>query len=177
MSKVSTLLTRSSFSMAEIANYYCQGSILSLKLDTGTVLATIMQPLTPFTSSQVLLVLLGGVRTIMKVYDPRFLCHRQRSKYRPARPWDCQIEAETIRQTTPDPDFDFISGMQRPRRMGDIVLSANGMQFSERGRIVQVSRSLAGVRNSLLLWVWPPRSCKSCLFPPRSSSPIYPRRS
>ena len=45
----------SSFSMVEITNYYRQGSILSLKLDTGTALAIVMQPLTPFTSSQVLL--------------------------------------------------------------------------------------------------------------------------
>jgi hypothetical protein len=47
------------------------------------------------------------VPTIIKVYDPRYFNHRQSSKYRPAHPWSYQIEAEVIRQTTPDPNFDF----------------------------------------------------------------------
>jgi len=121
--------------MVEIANYYRQGSILSLKLDTGTAPATVMQPLTPFTSSQVLLILLDGVPTIMKVYDPRFLCHRQPSKHRPARPWDCQIEAEAIRQTTPDPNFDFSAYPGRNDRVGWEILYYQQMECTFRSEV------------------------------------------
>jgi hypothetical protein len=40
-----------------------------------------------------------------------FFNRRQSSKYRPARPWSYQIEA--VRQTTPDPNFDFSSYPER----------------------------------------------------------------
>ena len=93
--------------MANIPSYYSSGSRLSLQFATGVASVTVVEPFTPFTMSQVLLVLMNNLPIVVKVYDPRFLDHRKASRRSLARPWNFDIEIETIRRTTPDPNFEF----------------------------------------------------------------------
>ena len=143
-----------------------------MKLDTGTALSTVIQPLTPFTFIQVLLVLQDDVPIIMKFYDPHFLCQRQPSKHWPCHFWD---RREAFSQTTPDPNFDFCASQlaQRSCRMGDDVLSADGIHFPERERIVHVSSSFAGAQNPSLLWAT--SFLKIVPSSPHASCPMHPR--
>ena len=93
--------------MDNLPNYYCAGSHLSLQLPNGVASVTVVRPFTPFTICQVLLVRMDNVPTVVKIYDPRFLNHRGRSKRRPARPWSFALEAEAVRRSTPDPLVEF----------------------------------------------------------------------
>ncbi|KAF7354871.1 hypothetical protein MSAN_01401600 [Mycena sanguinolenta] len=100
--------------MLYLHQYYQPGAQISLNLRScdgdktaRNVQATVVKAFTPFTMSQVLLldinpplpdILPTNTKFILKVYDPRFLQHRQGTKSSAPHPWTLAAETTAARR-------------------------------------------------------------------------------
>ncbi|KAK7680182.1 hypothetical protein QCA50_016691 [Cerrena zonata] len=93
----------------EVPVYYRPESQLEIQLAHSAMTRqfTVVRPITPFTTSQVLLVREtnnpGGGEIVLKIYDPRFMVNVRRVI---KRTWDPEVEARSVelRQMNPIPD-------------------------------------------------------------------------
>ena len=105
--------------MSDLPTYYLPGSHLSVKVinsdrSVSHLSFTASKAITPFTMSQVLVVQSRpGSDFVLKVYDPRFFCHRHDGKIK--RPWsyDAEAGAATMR-AQPNAHFDFVFPTELP---------------------------------------------------------------